>query len=81
MHEPDLLVLDEPTSGLDPFLQQEFVHLVQAAKRRGATVFMSSHVMSKVQQTADRVGIIRDGTLVTVRASRRCRNARYAPSR
>ena len=66
MHEPDLLVLDEPTSGLDPFLQQEFVRLVQAAKRRGATVFMSSHVMSEVQQTADRVGIIRDGALVTV---------------
>lgn len=66
MHEPELLVLDEPTSGLDPFLQQEFVRLVQAAKRRGATVFMSSHVMSEVQQTADRVGIIRDGRLVTV---------------
>ena len=66
MHDPELLVLDEPTSGLDPFLQQEFVHLVQAAKRRGATVFMSSHVMSEVQQTADRVGIIRDGRLITV---------------
>jgi ABC-2 type transport system ATP-binding protein len=66
MHEPELLVLDEPTSGLDPFLQQEFVHLVQAAKRRGATVFMSSHVMSEVQQTADRVGIIRDGRLLAV---------------
>jgi ABC-2 type transport system ATP-binding protein len=39
---------------------------VQAAKRRGATVFMSSHVMSEVQQTADRVGIIRDGKLITV---------------
>jgi ABC-2 type transport system ATP-binding protein len=68
MHEPELLILDEPTSGLDPFLQQEFVHLVQAAKRRGATVFMSSHVMSEVQQTADRVGIIRDGRLVTVQS-------------
>ena len=66
MHEPELLILDEPTTGLDPFLQQEFVRLVQAAKRRGATVFMSSHVMSEVQQTADRVGIIRDGALVTV---------------
>jgi ABC-2 type transport system ATP-binding protein len=66
MHEPELLVLDEPTSGLDPFLQQEFVRLVQEAKHRGATVFMSSHVMSEVQQTADRVGIIRDGRLVTV---------------
>jgi ABC-2 type transport system ATP-binding protein len=66
MHSPEVLILDEPTSGLDPFLQQEFVHLVQDAKRGGATVFMSSHVMSEVQQTADRVGIIRDGRLVTV---------------
>ncbi|MEV6632096.1 ABC transporter ATP-binding protein [Actinoplanes sp. NPDC051470] len=66
MHEPELLVLDEPTSGLDPFLQQEFVHLVREATARGATVFMSSHVMSEVQQTADRVGIIRDGRLITV---------------
>jgi ABC-2 type transport system ATP-binding protein len=66
MHRPELLVLDEPTSGLDPFLQQEFVRLVREAREDGATVFMSSHVMSEVQQTADRVGIIRDGRLVTV---------------
>jgi ABC-2 type transport system ATP-binding protein len=66
MHSPELLVLDEPTSGLDPFLQQEFVHLVNEARAGGATVFMSSHVMSEVQQTADRVGIIRDGRLVAV---------------
>jgi ABC-2 type transport system ATP-binding protein len=66
MHAPELLVLDEPTSGLDPFLQQEFVHLVREARRGGATVFMSSHVMSEVQQTADRVGIIRDGRLIAV---------------
>jgi len=66
MHSPELLVLDEPTSGLDPFLQQEFVHLVREARAGGATVFMSSHVMSEVQQTADRVGIIRDGRLIAV---------------
>ena len=66
MHDPELLILDEPTSGLDPFLQQEFVRLVQRARAAGQTVFMSSHVMSEVQQTADRVGIIREGRLVTV---------------
>jgi ABC-2 type transport system ATP-binding protein len=66
MHAPELLILDEPTSGLDPFLQQEFVHLVREARAAGQTVFMSSHVMSEVQQTADRVGIIREGRLVTV---------------
>jgi ABC-2 type transport system ATP-binding protein len=66
MHDPELLVLDEPTSGLDPFLQQEFLAMVREARADGRTVFMSSHVMSEVQQTADRVGIIREGRLVTV---------------
>jgi ABC-2 type transport system ATP-binding protein len=66
MHRPDLLVLDEPTSGLDPFLQQRFVDLVREANADGQTVFMSSHVMSEVQQTCHRVGIIRDGALVTI---------------
>jgi ABC-2 type transport system ATP-binding protein len=66
MHRPELLVLDEPTSGLDPFLQQRFVEMVQEASAAGQTVFMSSHVMSEVQQTCHRVGIIREGELVTV---------------
>ncbi len=64
MHEPDLLILDEPTSGLDPFVQQEFRHLVREAATEGRTVLMSSHVMGEVQQTADRVGIVRDGRLI-----------------
>jgi ABC-2 type transport system ATP-binding protein len=66
MHQPRLLILDEPTSGLDPFLQQRFVELVRQAKAGGQTVFMSSHVMSEVQATCDRVGIIREGELVAV---------------
>ncbi|HEY2793772.1 MAG TPA: ABC transporter ATP-binding protein [Micromonosporaceae bacterium] len=66
MHNPPLLVLDEPTSGLDPFLQQQFIELVREASRNGQTVFMSSHVLSEVQATCHRVGIIRDGQLVTV---------------
>ncbi len=66
MHRPRLLILDEPTSGLDPFLQQQFVELVREASANGQTVFMSSHVMSEVQQTCHRVGIIRNGSLVAV---------------
>ncbi|MDH3754148.1 MAG: ABC transporter ATP-binding protein [Acidimicrobiia bacterium] len=66
MHEPDLLILDEPTSGLDPFLQHEFSDLAHEVSADGRTVFMSSHVMSEVQRTAHRVGMIRDGRLVTV---------------
>src|SRR5262249_25411483 len=60
------LILDEPTSGLDPLLQQTFVAMVREAREAGQTVFMSSHVMSEVQQTADRVGIVRDGRMVAV---------------
>jgi ABC-2 type transport system ATP-binding protein len=66
MHAPELLILDEPTSGLDPFLQQEFAVMAREARDAGQTIFMSSHVMSEVQRTADRVGIIREGRLVTV---------------
>jgi len=66
MHQPELLILDEPTSGLDPLVQQTFLELVLEARANGQTVFMSSHVLSEVEQVADRVGIVRDGRLVAV---------------
>lgn len=66
MHRPALLILDEPTSGLDPLMQQEFLAMVRAARGEGQTVFMSSHVLAEVQQTADRVAIVRDGRLAAV---------------
>ncbi len=66
MHEPELMVLDEPTSGLDPFLQQEFAVMAREVVSDGRTIFMSSHVLSEVQQTSDRVGIIRHGRLLAV---------------
>lgn len=68
MHDPEVLILDEPTSGLDPIMQQRFLDLVRAARLAGQTVFMSSHVLSEVQQSADRVGIVRDGRLVALEA-------------
>jgi len=66
MHGPQLLVLDEPTSGLDPLHQQVFDQLVGEARAGGATVFLSSHVLSEVEHVCDRVGIVREGRLVTV---------------
>ncbi|MGL3805381.1 ABC transporter ATP-binding protein [Paeniglutamicibacter sp. R2-26] len=66
MHEPELLVLDEPTSGLDPLMQREFLALVREAKDRGQTVFLSSHVLSEIQQAADEVAILREGSIATV---------------
>jgi ABC-2 type transport system ATP-binding protein len=66
MHKPELLMLDEPTFGLDPLVQREVLHLVKEARENGATVFFSSHILSEVQEIADRVGIIRKGALVEV---------------
>jgi ABC-2 type transport system ATP-binding protein len=66
MHRPRLLILDEPTSGLDPLNQQEFDRMVIEARDEGRTVFLSSHVLSEVEKTCTRVGIIRDGTLVRI---------------
>src|ERR1700674_4519080 len=66
MHRPRLLILDEPTSGLDPLNQQEFERMVIEARDEGRTVFLSSHVLSEVEKTCTRVGIIRDGSLVRI---------------
>jgi ABC-2 type transport system ATP-binding protein len=65
-HRPELLMLDEPTSGLDPLVQQSFYSLVREAKEEGRTVFLSSHILSEVERTCDRVAIIREGRLVKV---------------
>jgi ABC-2 type transport system ATP-binding protein len=66
MHRPELLLLDEPTAGLDPLIQQEVLKLIGEAKANGATVFFSSHILSEVQEIADRVGIIRSGQVVEI---------------
>ena len=66
MHRPRLLILDEPTSGLDPLHQQAFFGLLRDARTRGATVFLSSHVLSEVEQVCDRVGIVKEARLITV---------------
>jgi ABC-type multidrug transport system ATPase subunit len=65
-HRPDLLLLDEPTSGLDPLIQQEFYSVIRDAKAEGRTVFLSSHILSEVERTCDRVAIIREGQLARV---------------
>lgn len=63
-HEPDLLVLDEPTSGLDPLMQREFFAMLRERNRAGATIFLSSHVLSEVQHNCTRAAVIRDGTII-----------------
>jgi ABC-2 type transport system ATP-binding protein len=61
--DPSLLILDEPTEGLDPLAQESFYQLLADLKRRGRSVFMSSHVLSEVARVCDRVALLRDGEL------------------
>ena len=65
-HAPEMVILDEPTVGLDPLVQDEFHRFVREYVRDGGSVFLSSHSLDEVQHTADRVGIIRAGRVVTV---------------
>jgi ABC-2 type transport system ATP-binding protein len=74
MHSPELLILDEPSSGLDPLLQREFLDLALEAMDEGATVFMSSHVLSEVEEISDRVAIIRAGEIVDIDDVKALRN-------
>lgn len=66
MHQPELLILDEPTNGLDPLMQQTFHQLMREAQARGATIFLSSHILSEVQAICERVAILREGKLRAV---------------
>ena len=64
MNSPDLIVMDEPTNGLDPLVQQTFMEMLREEADRGCTIFMSSHVLSEVEKTCNRVAIIKDGAIV-----------------
>lgn len=61
--DPPLLILDEPTEGLDPLMQEAVYELLAAVRRRGRTVFISSHLLHEVGRVCDRIGVLREGTL------------------
>ena len=63
-HQPRLCILDEPTSGLDPLMQREFFEILKERNARGATIFLSSHVLSEIQRNCTRAAIIREGKLI-----------------
>jgi ABC-2 type transport system ATP-binding protein len=73
MCDAELLILDEPTSGLDPLGQRTFNEFVLDEAHQGRTVFMSSHILSDVEKTCQRVGVIRGGELVAVETVERLR--------
>jgi ABC-2 type transport system ATP-binding protein len=64
LHDPPVLILDEPVSGLDPHGIREVREIIRRERDRGRVVFLSSHVLSEVERTADRIGILRRGRLV-----------------
>lgn len=63
-HNPELIILDEPTSGLDPLMQKEFFSILKEKNQAGATIFMSSHVLSEIQHNCTRAAIIREGKII-----------------
>ena len=64
-HDPDLIIMDEPTSGLDPLMQETFLTIIREEAARGATVFMSSHILSEVAEVCTRVMFMKKGRIVS----------------
>lgn len=64
MHDPDIIIADEPTSGLDPIMQEEFDKLIRNFVKQGKTAFISSHILTEVQQICDLVTIISEGHII-----------------
>jgi ABC-2 type transport system ATP-binding protein len=67
IHDPDILILDEPTNGLDPRQIIEMRELIRSLAGRH-TVLMSSHILSEVERTSDRVAVLLNGRLLGIRA-------------
>lgn len=66
MNEPEVVILDEPTSGLDPLMQKKFIDLILEEKKKGTTIFMSSHIFEEIEKTCDRTAILKDGKLIAI---------------
>ncbi len=66
MHEPKILILDEATNGLDPLMQEVFYELIREEKAKGTTIFFSTHNLNEIKKICDRVGIVKNGTLIKV---------------
>ncbi|MGN0597293.1 MAG: ATP-binding cassette domain-containing protein [Ruminiclostridium sp.] len=65
-HKPQLCILDEPTSGLDPLMQKEFFDILRERHSGGATIFLSSHILSEIQKNCSRAAIIKEGRLIAL---------------
>jgi ABC-2 type transport system ATP-binding protein len=70
MADSDILILDEPTTGLDPLMRVEFLDILDEQKKKGKTIFMSSHMFEEVEHICDKVALIKDGKLIAVKSTR-----------
>jgi ABC-2 type transport system ATP-binding protein len=70
-HMPRLCILDEPTSGLDPLMQREFYAILEERSKNGATIFVSSHILSEVQRYCRHAAIIREGRLLALDSTKK----------
>lgn len=77
MTAPKLIIMDEPSSGLDPLIQQVFYEILLEENRRGATIFLSSHVLSEVQRLCGRAAILKEGELVEIQSIKELRESGY----
>lgn len=69
MADCEILILDEPTTGLDPLMRAEFIDILNAEKKKGKTIFMSSHMFEEVEDTCDKVAMIKDGKIIDVKST------------
>ena len=69
MADSEIMILDEPTTGLDPLMRVGFVDILNREKEKGKTIFMSSHMFDEVEDTCDKVALIRDGRIIAVKST------------
>lgn len=70
MADPEILIFDEPTTGLDPLMRAEFISILDEQKKKGKTIFMSSHMFDEVEHTCDKVALIKDGKIIAVKSTK-----------
>lgn len=68
MANAPILILDEPTTGLDPLMRAEFIQIIKEEKAKGKTIFMSSHMFEEIEETCDKVAMIKDGKIITIKS-------------
>jgi len=69
MADAEILILDEPTTGLDPLMRVGFVDILNDEKQKGKTIFMSSHMFDEVEDTCDKVALIKDGKIIAIKST------------